>query len=88
MSASGGGGGVPRASATSRVGGAWRFHGQTSWQMSQPKSQSPIGAWNSSAMAPRCSIVRYAMQRRASSAYGAGSAPVGHAVRHAVHVPQ
>src|SRR5947207_3360508 len=33
-------------------------------------------------------MVRYAMQRRASSAYGASNAAVGQASRHAVHVPQ
>ena len=37
---------------------------------------------------PSSSIVRYEMQRRASSSYGATIAPVGHAAMHAVHVPQ
>src|SRR2546422_2266143 len=42
---------------------------------------------SASEMSPRCSIVRYAMHRRASSAYGPTNACVGHASRHAVQVP-
>ena len=39
-------------------------------------------------MAPLCSIVRYEMQRRASSSRGATIAPVGHTVMHALQRPQ
>src|SRR5438046_3054887 len=42
---------------------------------------------SASEMSPRCSIVRYAMHRRASSAYGPTNAWVAHAPRHAVQVP-
>ena len=38
--------------AGSRAAGALRFHGQTSWQMSQPKSQSPTPGRSSSGMGP------------------------------------
>ncbi len=34
------------------------FHGQTSWQTSQPNSQLPISAHKSVSIAPRCSIVK------------------------------
>ena len=37
---------------------AKRFHGQTSWQTSQPKSQSPIGSRSSTGTDVRNSIVR------------------------------
>ena len=40
----------------------------------------PISARSGSGMLPASSIVRYEMQRRASSSYGATIAPVGHAV--------
>ena len=39
---------------------------------------SPIAGRNSAGIAPACSIVRYEMQRRASSRYGATIACVGH----------
>ena len=44
-------------------------------------------ARSGAAMAPRSSIVRYEMQRVASSTPGATSACVGHASRHSVHAP-
>ena len=34
------------------------LYGQTSWQMSQPKTHSPIRGRRSSAIGPRCSMVR------------------------------
>ncbi len=39
-------------------------------------------------MLPGSSIVRYEMQRRASSSYGATIAPVGQTSMHARQVPQ
>src|SRR5215469_4928605 len=65
-----------------------RFHGQTSWQMSQPKTVEPIAARNSSGITPRSSIVKYAIQRRASSTYGSTSASVGQASMQRVQEPQ
>ena len=38
--------------------GALRFHGHTSWQMSQPNTQSPMAARSSMSMELRSSIVR------------------------------
>ena len=43
---------------------------------------------SSRGIAPWCSIVRYEMQRRASSTYASTNAPVGHASRHARQLPQ
>src|SRR5712692_4497177 len=40
------------------VSGAWRFHGQTSWQMSQPNTIRPMAGRNSSGIVPRSSMVR------------------------------
>ena len=56
--------------------------------MSQPKSHSPTDSSASGGSSPRCSIVQYEMQRRASSSRGATIAPVGHASMQRVHVPQ
>src|SRR5207245_2225115 len=75
------------ASAGSRARAAFRFQGHTSWHTSHPNTHSPIASRNSSGISPRCSIVRYAMHRRASRAYGPTNAWVGQASRHAVHVP-
>jgi hypothetical protein len=50
--------GAGGSKAASLVVGAFRFQGQTSWQMSQPNCQPAIPAWASGAMSPRCSIVR------------------------------
>ena len=78
--------GVNRASG---VGFEKRDHGQTSWQMSQPKTQfsrfDPIGSGSTSS---RSSIVPYEIHFVASSRYGSISAPVGQASRQAVHLPQ
>ena len=53
---------LPSGVRTSKSGNAVRraylFHGQTSWQSSQPKTRLPIGARNGSGMGPSCSIVR------------------------------
>ena len=38
--------------------GEARFQGQTSWQMSQPKTWRPIPSIKLGLMAPRCSMVR------------------------------
>jgi hypothetical protein len=54
------------ASAPSRAARANLFHGQTARQSSQPKTRLPIALRNSGAICPLCSMVRYAMQRRAS----------------------
>ena len=51
----------------SPVSGAFRFHGHTLWQMSQPNCHGPSASASAGSMAPRCSMVRYEMQRRASS---------------------
>jgi hypothetical protein len=48
----------------------------------------PIAARNSTGIGPACSIVRYEMQRRASSRYGATIARVGQTSRQAVQRPQ
>ena len=58
-----------RSNLESLVMPARRFHGHTSWQMSHPKTviaQSSLGTLAGS-ISPRFSIVRYEMQRRASS---------------------
>ena len=73
--------------------GARRFHGQTSWQISQPNTCRPMCPRRSSAMLPFFSIVRYAMQRdasicRTSFSGVASSASVGQASTQRVHVPQ
>src|SRR5258708_28165374 len=46
-----------------------------------------MGSRNSDGIAPRNSIVRYEMQRRASSMYGSTRALVGHASMHNVQFP-
>src|SRR5260370_22390151 len=74
--------------SASSVLGDFRFHGQTSWQISQPQTCRPIGSRNSSGIVPRSSIVKYAMQRLASSTYGSTIACVGHASRQRRQVPQ
>src|SRR5216683_2514034 len=74
---------IPSFTAT----GAHRFHGQTSWQISQPNTCRPMGSRSSSAIAPFFSIVRYAMHRDASISRGATSAPVGQASRQRVQLP-
>src|SRR5271157_4405627 len=70
------------------VTGALRLNGQTSWQISQPYTCLPMASRNSSGIFPRNSMVRYEMQRRASSTYGSTSAPVGQASRHCRQFPQ
>ena len=80
------------AKAASPVDGARRFHGQTSWQMSHPKTCGPMAARSRSGMPPRSSMVKYEMHRRESSVYrappSAGTmACVGHASMQRVHVP-
>src|SRR5207253_850423 len=62
--------------------------GHTSWQMSQPNSQSPSNGRNSRGIGPRCSIVWNDRQRRLSSTYGPVMAPVGQAAPHRVQPPQ
>ena len=49
---------------------AWPFHGQGSWQRSQPKIQLPMAPRSGSGTGPRCSMVRYEMHWRASSTNG------------------
>jgi hypothetical protein len=44
--------------ARSRVTGAFRFHGQTSWQTSHPNCQVPMRGASVGSTSPRCSIVR------------------------------
>ena len=68
------------------AGSARRFQGQTSWQTSQPNSQSPIPACISGGTPPRCSIVQYEMHLRGSNSYGV-IASVGQASTHRVQVP-
>src|SRR6266436_148690 len=46
-----------------------------------------MGSRNSDGIAPRNSIVRYEMQRRASSTYGSTRALVGHASMHRLQFP-
>src|SRR6266404_3280673 len=77
-----------RVVAESSTAADGEFHGQTSWQTSQPKIHGPRPARSAGGIGPRCSIVRYEMQRRASSRRPSLSACVGHSVRHAVHRPQ
>jgi hypothetical protein len=48
----------------------------------------PIAGRSASGISPWCSIVRYEMQRRASSWYGAVIAPVGQAGMQALQLPQ
>ncbi len=48
----------------------------------------PIAARKSRGIGPLCSMVRYEMQRRASSRYGAGKAAVGQMSRQARQEPQ
>jgi hypothetical protein len=43
---------------TSLPGSRGELCGQTSWQISQPYSQSPIAPWNSGLIVVRCSMVR------------------------------
>src|SRR5690606_17308655 len=43
-----------------------RLKGHPSWQMSQPNTRLPINGRSSRGIAPRCSLVRYEMHRRAS----------------------
>jgi hypothetical protein len=64
------------------------FQGQINWQSSQPKMRLPISGRNSGSMLPSCSIVRYEMQRRASSRFGAVIACVGQMSMQRVQVPQ
>src|ERR1039458_7731762 len=56
--------------AGSAVMGARRFQGQTSWQMSQPKTCGPMAARCSKGMAARSSMVKYEMQRGESMPEG------------------
>ncbi|MNE96572.1 hypothetical protein D3C80_1947890 [compost metagenome] len=67
---------------------AKRFHGQTIWQSSQPNTRLPIFDRSSTGMGPRNSMVRYEMQRRASSTYGPTNAWVGQMSRQAWQRPQ
>ena len=77
-----------RAAAGSARAGAAALNGQTSWHTSQPNTRVPISGRSSRGIGPRCSIVRYEMQRRASSTNGPTNAPVGQASRQARHSPQ
>ena len=74
--------------ASSGAGARRALMGHASWHRSQPNAHVPISGRSSSGIAPRCSMVRYAMHRRASITPGATIAPVGHAGMHARHVPQ
>lgn len=67
---------------------AKRFQGHAARQSSQPYIRLPINGRRSSGIDPLCSIVRYEMQRVASSRYGAGNAAVGQAVRQREQDPQ
>ena len=67
--------------------GAAALNGQTSWHTSQPNTRVPMAMRSSRGMGPRFSMVRYEMQRRASSDIGPLKAPVGHASRQARHSP-
>src|ERR1700686_1238093 len=67
--------------------GALRFHGQTSWQISQPKTWRPMPTRRCSGIDPRFSIVRYEMHLLESSWYGARIASVGQASMQRVQVP-
>src|ERR1035437_7772576 len=67
--------------------GALRFHGQTSWQMSQPKTWRPIPTRKSSGIDPRFSIVKYEMHLLESSWGGARIALGGQASMQRVQVP-
>ncbi len=64
-------GGAARSSRwrsfASRPACANLFQGQTARQSSQPKTRLPMAARRSAGMWPLCSMVRYEMQRRASS---------------------
>ena len=51
-----------------------------------PVMEKPLG--EAAGIGPLCSIVRYEMQRRASSLNGSGNASVGHTSWHARHDPQ
>ena len=62
--------------------------GQTSWQTSHPNAQPPTDRARSGSISPLCSIVRYEIQRRASSTRGPMSAPVGQASIQRVQPPQ
>ncbi len=64
------------------------FQGHTARQSSQPYIRFPIFGLKCSGTGLLLSIVRYEMQRRASSLYGFGNAFVGHTSRQEVHVPQ
>src|SRR4051794_7335110 len=64
------------------------FQGHTSWQTSQPNTQSPVPFLRSSGTESRFSMVWYEMQRRASTTYGRGKAPVGHEGRQLEQSPQ
>src|SRR5207248_4815856 len=67
--------------------GALRFQGQTSWQISQPKTWRPIFSRIGTGISPRFSLVKYAMQREAQSCRGATIASVGQASMQRVQVP-
>src|SRR5215204_1310386 len=64
------------------------LYGQTSWQTSQPKAQSPTARRSSRGISPVFSIVRYEIQSLASTTPGAFIAPVGQADMQRVHLPQ
>jgi hypothetical protein len=92
---SSGGAKCAAAKAGSSVTGARRFHGHTSWQISQPKTWRPMAGRASSGAAPRSSMVKYEMHSRESSAHSGPSARpvgtmacVGQASMQRVHEPQ
>ena len=64
-----------------------RFHGQTSWQMSQPYTWAPSSSRYSSGIAPGAWL-QYERQRVESSVPGSSSAPVGQASMQSRHEPQ
>src|SRR5687768_8520259 len=72
----------------SAVMDAYLFHGQINWQSSQPYTRLPINGRSVSGILPLYSIVRYEMQRVASSRYGAIIACVGQISMHLVQLPQ
>ena len=76
------------SNAGSLCGRTFRFHGQTSWQISQPKIHCFHFPWNSFGISsPRYSMVRYEIHLRASNSK-ADKAPVGQASIHCMQLPQ
>jgi len=65
-----------------------RFHGQTSWQVSQPNVQSSKRPLKLAGIASFNSIVKYEIHLDPSTIFGATIACVGHASTQAVQLPQ